>query len=192
MEYIHRLGRFVWQTSFLIVIALVVGIFAGAGSAWAASVSSGPQTQITTETIHLNAAQCARIRKAFPQDSCTILHTTQQTVSPQSIIGGGGGCPSGSESFTDKYTDGVFYQLQIITQFYWNGKCGLPTGTGPYCQVNWSALTMSNQQCYYWYSSQYNATEGKYTVFVGAAGVGYTAGVYRGCRADASCYSGWI
>ncbi len=193
-----RIRRFVWQTPLLIVAILIIGVFAPGGPVHAAPMASGPRPQVITETIQLSAAQCARIRKAFPTASCTILHTTEVTDSTPRQTSGNVvplACATGDLYFTDTYTNlpPVLYQLQIITQFHWSGNCGQPIGqNGPQCQVNFAFVTIGNEQCYYWYSNEFNATEGKYTVFVGALGIGYTAGVYRGCGPDKTCYGGWV
>ncbi len=193
-----KLRRLAWQTLLLIIAALVHASLATTAAAHATSPSSGPRTQTYTETIQLSDAQCARIREAFPTASCTIEHTVTVTDSTSLTTSGAVtpmACPTGDLYFTDTYTNlpPIAYQLQISTHFHWWGDCGQPSGAdGPYCQVNWSVVPYSDQRCYYWHSNEFNATEGKFTVFVGAVGVGYTAGIYRGCRPNKSCYSGWI
>lgn len=147
----------------------------------------------------MSASQCTAARRFDPNASCQIQHVAKWTdpiptkdsshgVSPQYP-----GCFNGDVWYDDYYTDwAITYTLELYTTFHYNGGCGQPTGVGPYCTIKWTPVIITDQQCYYWHSNEFNATEGKQTVFVGAIWVGYTAGQYRGCRPDVTCYWGYI
>lgn len=147
----------------------------------------------------MTSDQCTAVRKVNANASCTIIHTTKMSdfIPTKGTTGMVAltSCPTGDLYFDDYYTNvsPVAYQLEMTSAFHWSGNCGQPSGfNGPYCWVNFSDVTMSNQQCYYWHSGQFNATEAKDTIFVGIVGIGYTAGEYRGCNPSKSCYWGWI
>jgi hypothetical protein len=190
-----------------VVAAALAGVFASSGAIHAAPASTGSNqianpigkyTHTMTETVRLTTAQCASLRKVDAKASCILIHTAEVTDLAPSVTANGmaqsSSCPVTTKYFNDYFTeaDGTF-QLEITSAFSWSGNCGQPTGfNGPHCTVPWSFYPYSDQQCYYWHSGEFNATEAKQTVFLGISGVGFTAGQYRGCRPDTSCYWGWI
>lgn len=164
--------------------------------------------------VQMDAARCAATKQAYPQyannpDVCTIIITSEYNDpvpgSAPSVSKGANsvaplaGCYAGTQAYHDTYTEiAPPWELDLDTQFQWNGDCNAPTGiiSGLHCYVGRNAgANITNTACYYWNPAS-GSTQGKgifnvcYTVYC------FSAGLYRTCYREGPiakpCYQDWF
>jgi len=137
-------------------LALVAVVLCLSAASAIAPVSAHAAPQITTKISRFTmpAAQCAKLKAALPQvvsdpAVCTITHVEKSTALPaQGAPTAAAACFAGSRTFSDTFTDGIFWQVRMDSTFHWTG-CSNPTVSITTCRQNWTAFgyTLSGVHC---------------------------------------------
>jgi hypothetical protein len=183
----------------LIILAILAFLIVSlSGTALAFSPDRTTVTSITTittsgqEILTFDAATCTALKAAFPQRAsdptlCQYTHYWKETIMRSSATSTS--CPTGTVWFWDADSDGVFYSLDLNTEFHWAGNCQQPIGVSEDCFPDWLIdTTVSNPSCYgYDYIGSRKSHAYVYTVFLTINPGGFSYSRWESQRRE--CYN---
>lgn len=216
-----QLARFAKARMIIVAfLTLMVALLGGVPSTLAAPspatgpASGGPNyTHHMVEKLRVSDAFCAKLQAAFPAeasnpDLCFVTHGTDWTdpqpssadaqQAQQASRGKAApgmaimlACPSGTVTFHDYFTSFLRIEIDLDTQFWRNGACGVPTLNYEHCYVSFSLSAEYKYTSCYSYTYPATNPNRRSAVYTGTVyyydGPGITVTQLIGQRRE--CYS---